>query len=303
VASGTVSGKTALAVADLYRNHFEYSVNIGGEFRPAIDTEGLRDFWLELGYPDDWLRWAIGLPRQRGIIKEAILLKKDDGPWVLKLAEDILNRKIPRSGRWVDSRIEKRLLESLEADGFPFVDGKIKRDAVASHTSSPAPASAPATPPTKSIARQAMELAIELARKCETEPGKKEPSPKVGVVVVRDGVLLGSTHRGELKAGEHAEYTLLERKLGKATLQGATLFTTLEPCTTRNHPKHPCAQWVHKRHIATVYIGMLDPNHDICGKGQRRLRRARIATHFFDDDLTRVVPVLGGLHCDDKRAA
>jgi pyrimidine deaminase RibD-like protein len=35
--------------------------------------------------------------------------------------------------------------------------------------------------------------------------------PKVGAVVVKGGMVLASAHRGQLGAGEHAEYTALER--------------------------------------------------------------------------------------------
>jgi pyrimidine deaminase RibD-like protein len=125
-------------------------------------------------------------------------------------------------------------------------------------------------------------LAIEEARK--SAPEDKRIHPRVGVVIVKDGKVLASAHRGEIPEC-HAEYIALEKKLAEASLAGATVYTTLEPCTSRNHPKVPCATRLSERRVGRVVIGMLDPDNRISGRGQRALRKAGVATDFFPHDL------------------
>lgn len=124
--------------------------------------------------------------------------------------------------------------------------------------------------------------AIEASKKCQPAVGK--PTPMVGAVVVREGQILAVAWRGEDGSGDHAEFIALEKKLGKENAAGATVYTTLEPCTTRGHGKIPCADRLIERKVSRVVIGMLDPNPSIRGKGVRLLRDHNVGTGLFPDE-------------------
>jgi pyrimidine deaminase RibD-like protein len=131
--------------------------------------------------------------------------------------------------------------------------------------------------------RKFAKLAIEEARQSVSEQDGK-PHPMVGAVIVKDGKVLSSAHRGEAP-GNHAEFTALDKKLADEAVFGATVYTTLEPCTTRNHPKIPCAKRIIDRKVSRVVVGMLDPDPRITGRGMLALRSANIAIAFFPADL------------------
>lgn len=128
-----------------------------------------------------------------------------------------------------------------------------------------------------------MTMAVEAAAGSVAEDDSVRPM--VGAVLVKDGEVLATACRGELGDGDHAEYTLLEKKLAGIDVAGATVYTTLEPCTVRNHPKVPCARRLVDRQVARVVVGQLDPNPQIRGEGLLTLRDAKVDIDVFPADL------------------
>lgn len=146
-----------------------------------------------------------------------------------------------------------------------------------------------------------MRLAIREARR--SRPEDERPHPYVGVVVLRGNEVLATACRGDLAPGDHAEYTALEKKLGSEKLVGCTVYTTLEPCTTRNHPKIACADRLVQRRVGRVVIGALDPDQRITGQGVLRLRRAGIAVDLFPPEMMAEVEELNRDYTGDREAA
>ena len=136
--------------------------------------------------------------------------------------------------------------------------------------------------------RKLMELAVEAMRRSVNEPrADGKASPKVGAVLWTPDGKVATAFRGELRHGDHAEYTLLERKHGDEKLDGSFLFATLEPCApgARKHPKLPCAERIVNARIAEVWVGIEDPDPTVDRQGIRYLEQNDIKVHLFDLDL------------------
>jgi len=138
--------------------------------------------------------------------------------------------------------------------------------------------------------RHYMDLAIEEMNKSKNEPrADGKVPPKVGAVLVFSDGRVETAHRGELRDGDHAEFTLLERKLAHEQLDKCTLYTTLEPCVKRNDPKIACCKRTTKARIKKVYVGIEDPDPTVDGKGIRHLEKHGVKVKMFDRDLQKVI--------------
>ena len=123
--------------------------------------------------------------------------------------------------------------------------------------------------PLRSADERFMRMALREAAK---GVGQTSPNPAVGAVIVRDGKLIArGFHR---RAGlPHAEVEAL-KKTRRA--RGATLYVTLEPCSTQGRTP-PCVDAIIAAGIARVVIGAIDPNPSHAGRAVRILKKAGIA--------------------------
>lgn len=140
--------------------------------------------------------------------------------------------------------------------------------------------------------RTYMEQAVNVMRQSiEERRNDGKASPKVGAVLVkRDGTFV-TAYRGELRDGDHAEFTLLERKHRDEKLDDAVLFATLEPCApkARKFPKLSCAERIVLARIRKVWVGIEDPDPTVDRKGIKFLQDAGIEVYMFDRDLQEII--------------
>jgi len=138
--------------------------------------------------------------------------------------------------------------------------------------------------------RELMLKTIEVMNKSinEPRPDGKVP-PKVGAVLVFPDGRIETAFRGELREGDHAEFTLLERKLGNEDLSECVMFTSLEPCVERNPPKVACCKRTTNARIKKVFVGIEDKDPTVDGKGIRHLVDNGVEVKMFDRDLQKLI--------------
>ncbi len=140
--------------------------------------------------------------------------------------------------------------------------------------------------------RQFCQLAVDLARKSVAEDDG-EPHPYVGAVVVKDGKVLASGYRGETGEGRHAEFCALKKindDVDNVDLSGCTVYTTLEPCSTRKPSKAPCTNRLIGGKVARVVYGIADKDESVYGHSS--LVEAGIEVGLFPKALIQELLVL-----------
>ena len=138
-----------------------------------------------------------------------------------------------------------------------------------------------------------MREAIEWAKGCNPI---HESIPRVGAIIAVGNTVLGRGRRGTGRTGdnEHAEWNAFNQVTDTDKLPAATIYTTLEPCTpeVRTIPHECCTELILQHEIRRVFIGILDPNQGVAGKGILQLQDKGVEVVLFPHELAQQIRAL-----------
>lgn len=119
-----------------------------------------------------------------------------------------------------------------------------------------------------------MRRALALA---DSRLGHTWPNPSVGVVVVRDGAVVGEgvTGDGGRPHGEEMALAGLSE-----TANGATVYMVLEPCAKRSSTALSCTVRLLSAGVRRVIVAAEDPHPNASGAGIAHLREAGVAVEL-----------------------
>lgn len=113
------------------------------------------------------------------------------------------------------------------------------------------------------------------------EANKSIPAPAaycVGAALVdAQGELLSTGYSRELPGNTHAEECALSKISDKEVkTEGATMYTTMEPCSVRLSGNRPCASRIIEAKIKRVVVGVREPPNLVSCEGINLLEREGI---------------------------
>ena len=118
-----------------------------------------------------------------------------------------------------------------------------------------------------------LDIAFQLA---ETNLGHTKLNPSVGTIIVKNGVII-SSGKTSLNGRPHSEFNALKNL---RNCSGASLYTTLEPCTHYGKTP-PCTNIIIKKKIKNVYYAFEDPDNRTFRKAKIILRQKGIKSRLI----------------------
>lgn len=128
--------------------------------------------------------------------------------------------------------------------------------------------------------REYLLKAIEESRKCTPS----ESAYCVGAVIVtaEGDEFVGYTH--ETNSVNHAEEEAIKKALnGGAELKGATIYSSMEPCSKRSSKPKSCSELIVEHKFKRAVYAFAEPAHFVDCEGDEWMRRAGIEVEVVEE--------------------
>ncbi len=120
-----------------------------------------------------------------------------------------------------------------------------------------------------------LRVCIEESRKC---PPSETAFPVGAVIVDAEGQEIARGYSREFDMIGHAEENALSKvDLSDPRLCAATIYSSLEPCSTRKSRPRSCSRWIVEAGIPRVVFALREPSRFVVGEGAELLAGAGIA--------------------------
>lgn len=136
--------------------------------------------------------------------------------------------------------------------------------------------------------RHYLQMAVDESRKCLPS----DSSYCVGAVIVTTDNKLFTGYTHETSPTHHAEQEAILKALAAgAELRGATIYSSMEPCSTRKSEPESCSELIIRHEFRRVVFALYEPDCFVCCQGALNLRRHGIEV-TVDDALADQVRVI-----------
>ena len=128
--------------------------------------------------------------------------------------------------------------------------------------------------------REDLALAIRESRRCVP----CDTCYRVGAVIrtTAGEFFTGYTH--ETSPTHHAEQEAIAKALrAGAELRGASICSSMEPCSTRRSEPESCTQLILRHGFAHVAFALYEPDRFACCRGAQTLREEGVDVRFYPD--------------------
>ncbi len=140
--------------------------------------------------------------------------------------------------------------------------------------------------------RRLLEEAIEASRNCTPSP----TSYRVGAVVVTAGGARFTGYTHESSPTHHAEQEAIRKALeAGAELRGASIYTSMEPCSRRASEPESCTQLILRHGFRRVVFACYEPDCFVRCEGAFLLRRAGVEVRVYPEAAEEVLRINGHL--------